>query len=135
MFKFNRLVCVLLVGSVVAIAYGKAVKVTELTPLAPESADADGMVILNYNVGQDRTEVQVAITGFEAYADYTVLVKAMGEVTLPITTNGAGNGSGHKTGIGDMTSDDSGNTACVSVEVRKVGADGLRASGTSCPQP
>ena len=130
MFKFNRLVCVLLVGSCVAIAYGKAVKVTGLTPVSPESADADGMAILNYHPGHDRTEVQVALTGFEVYTDYEVLVSGAGVVNLIITTNAAGNGSGHKTGIGDMTRDDYGEPFCIEVEVTKVGETAIRASGS-----
>jgi len=116
----------------VAIAYGKAVKVTGITPTpeSPESADADGMAILNYHPGQDLTEVQVALTGFMPYTDYKVLVSGAGVVNIIITTNAAGNGSGHNTGVGDMTRDDNGDPFCIVVEVTKDGETDLRADGS-----
>ena len=77
MFKFNRLVVSVLLVGVAAVAWG-AVKipsfVIEDSFLACDEAtvipitldaDADGMAILNYVAGQDKTVVQVITSDFK----------------------------------------------------------------------
>ncbi len=134
---FKRSVSVLLVCLCVGVAYGKAIKVTDLIPQGVENADADGMAILNYNAGQDRTEVQVALTGFTPNTVYTVDVAAVGGKQLSVETNTAGNGQSHGSAAADMTE---GGTACVDVTVyldangNNFPDDGeVRATGTNCP--
>ena len=140
MFRFNRLVCVLLVGSVAAVAYGKALKVTELVPVGAENATADGMAILNYNAGQSRTEVQVAITDFLPDREYMINVGTVyGHVSATVMTNASGNAHAHRIAATDITD---GASVCAYVNVffdadgdswYSEGIDELRASGTSCP--
>lgn len=140
MFKFNRLVCVLLVGSVVAVAYGKALKVTELVPAGAENTTADGMAILNFNQGQSRTEVQVAITDFLADTEYMINVGTIyGTVSATVMTNASGNAHAHRIAASDITD---GGSACADVTVffdengdnwYSEEIDELRATGTSCP--
>ncbi len=140
MFRFNRIVCVLFVCCIVGIAYGKAIKVTELVAVDNENPTADGMVILNYNQGQARTEIQIAITDFEPDTDYKILVSTIfGGVIASVTTNPSGNAQAHRIAITDIT--DNGN-ACADVKVffdtsgngdYDVGIDELRAEGTNCP--
>jgi hypothetical protein len=120
MFRFNRLVCALLVCSCVGFAYAKAIKVVALTPVGAgvtESPDADGMALLNYNPGQTRTEVQVSLTDFQANTEYTVdVLTVYGGPTLRMITNARGNAQGHAIAITDIT--DGGNaTAEVTVYI------------------
>ena len=120
MFKFNRVVCGLLVCGCVGFAYAKAIKVVSLTPVGAgvtESPDADGMAILNYNVGQTRTEVQVTLTDFLPDTEYTVdVLTIFGGPTLRMTTNARGNAQGHGVALTDIT--DNGNeTATVTVYI------------------
>lgn len=118
MIRFNRMVCVLLVCGCVGLVYAKAIKVVSLDAVGAgiaESPNADGMAILNYNVGQTRTEVQVALTDFVPDTEYTVdVLTIFGGPTFRITTNARGNGQGHAVAIQDIT--DSG-TACADVTV------------------
>ncbi len=138
MLKFNRVVCALVVLALVTVVYAKAVKVTALTPTATENATADGMVIVNYNAGLGVTEVQVALTDFNAGTTYAVLVEGSGAgAGLFITTNPSGNGSGHSRAATDITD---GGAACIEVTVWiddgdnvLTSADDVRATGSSCP--
>ncbi len=117
MFRFNRVVCALLVCGCVGFAYAKAIKVVSLTPVGAgvtESPDADGMAILNYNVGQTRTEVQLTITDFLPNTEYTADVLAIGGPSLRFTTNARGDGQGHSVAATDIT--DNGN-ACAYVTI------------------
>ncbi len=71
MFKFNRIVCVLLLCSAVGVAFGAATKIRAFIAMpGVESGDADGMCIINYNSGQDATIVQIVITDFQPYTVY-----------------------------------------------------------------
>lgn len=118
MIRFNRVVCALVVCSLVAIAYGKAIKVTSLTAVGESTSEcpnADGMAILNYNAGQARTEVQLAITDFLPNTEYTAdVVTIHGGPSLRFTTNARGNGQGHAIASADITDD---GTACAEVTV------------------
>lgn len=98
MFKFNRLVCVLLVCAVVAVAYGKAIKIKAISPVGLgviENPDADGMAVLNYHQGNNSTESTVAITDFLPDTEYGITVVALGGGATTVTTNAAGNANWH----------------------------------------
>ena len=105
----------LALGMGVGFVYARAVKVTGLMPIGSENADADGMVIANYNVGVGVTEVQCLLTNFEANRIYAVEVDGSGACAgLLITTNESGNGSGHSRAAADITD---GGTGCIEVTV------------------
>lgn len=131
----------LALGMGVGFVYARAVKVTGLTPTATENADADGMVIVNYNVGLGVTEVQCLLTDFAANTTYAVTVGGSGGgAGLAITTNPSGNGSGHsQVGGVDLTAGSGCIDVVVWIEVDGVGGfnpnngDDLRATGTNCP--
>ena len=96
MFRFNRLVCVLAVCAVVGVAFGAAVKIKAITPVGEgvtENPNGDGMVIMNYHPGHNRTEITAAITDFLPDTDYKVDV--IPGVTFSVTTNPAGNANDH----------------------------------------
>ena len=101
MFKFNRLVCVLLVCSLAGLALAKAIKIKEITPYAGTEealAGADGMAIFNYHDGQNNnsnTEVTVAITDFIPGETYGAFVTPGGGVNVPEVANPAGNATFH----------------------------------------
>lgn len=73
MFKFNRLVCAVLVCTCVAIAYGAATKIRSFVPQGFENPEADGMAILNYASGQDETIVQIILSDFTPEIAYDVV--------------------------------------------------------------
>ena len=58
MIKFRRLVCLALVCAMVGVAYGAATKIGSFCPRNGENPSADGMAILNYVPGDNRTIVQ-----------------------------------------------------------------------------
>ena len=99
MLRFNRLVCVLLVGSLVGIVYAKAVKIKAFTPIGlgeVDNPDGDGMAILNANA--NGTQVQVALTDFVENEEYLVNLDsaAVGRTTIGVlSTNAVGNGTMH----------------------------------------
>ncbi len=101
MFRFNRVVTVLVVGVVVAAAFGKAIKMREITPLGgtlEEGSDADGMAIFNYHDGANNnsdTEATVAITDFIPGETYGAWVIPGGDVTYPEVANPSGNANFH----------------------------------------
>ena len=103
MFRFNRLLCGLVVCGTVAVAFGAAVKIKAFTPVgngAIESPDGDGMAILNYHPGNDTTEIQFAITDFRPNTVYGVKLESdFGGFSAPeaIATNVVGNGTYHHT--------------------------------------
>ena len=75
MFKFNRLVCALLVCTVVGSAFGGAVLLREFHIDNPDvmPVEADGMAMLNYVAQQDKTIVQLIVSGFGTQGWYAVL--------------------------------------------------------------
>ena len=105
----------IVIGMVAAFAfanvtYAAAVKIKVLMPEGGENATADGMVILNYNQGSNKTETQVAITDFTPGETYRVVVvrtnftgQKQGTVDGQITTNPSGNGQFHSSDNGDAT--------------------------------
>ena len=101
MLRFNRVVCVLAVGLLVTVAFAKAIKIKEITPVAgTEEAlnGADGMAIFNYHDGENNnssTEVTVAITDFMPGKTYGAYVIPGGGVDLPEVANPAGNANFH----------------------------------------
>ena len=94
MFKFNRLVCVLLVCSLVGVALAKAVKIKAFDWVHVENPDGDGMAIANYHPGNTNTEITAAITDFLPNTDYYLAVEP-GLSGAPVTTNVAGNATTH----------------------------------------
>lgn len=141
MLRFNRMVCLLLVCSLVGVAFAKAIKVTALVPEGNENVDADGMVIINFQPGTPSNEVQVMLSDFTPDKEYLVLVGSLfGRTVLQVTTNGVGNGSGHKSSGGPDITD--GGNACMDVIVFFDGdgdffpdsdVDEIRATGSNCP--
>lgn len=93
-----------------SVTYAAAVKIKSLVPEVGENEAADGMVILNYSQGSDKTETQVAITDFTPGETYRVLVISTNltggqlvTVDGEITTNASGNGQFHSSDPGDAT--------------------------------
>lgn len=72
MLRFNRLVCLLVVCSLVGVVYGAA-RISSFSVFdGRESADADGMAILNYASGNNTTLIQVILSGLTAGRSYDV---------------------------------------------------------------
>lgn len=97
MFRFNRWVCALAVCLAVGAVYAKAIKVKGLVPVGvgvTENPDADGMAIANYHQGNNQTEIQMAITGFQPNTTYHVAFDP-GIGKAYVLTNSAGNASSH----------------------------------------
>lgn len=153
MFKFNRVVCGLLVCGCVAVVLAKPIKIFSLDPTARESVDADGMGLLNVvkDPGNTHTLAHLTLTDFTPNACYAALFftesdclpgRQLGPTIGPaqgLITNAAGNAHGEGgSGFGDATCD---GTACIDLEVwfdpncdGLVDEDGeLAATGTSCP--
>ena len=99
MFRFNRLVCVVLVCTLAGFAYSKAVKSRGLTPAGLGSElnpDVDGMVIMNHHDSSTPTTgVQIKVTGLEPQTTYGVQVFPGFTDALAFTTSVSGNGSYH----------------------------------------
>jgi len=101
MFRFNRVVCALAVCVAVGAALGAAVKIKVLdTSMGLEGPDADGMIILNYNQGQDETIVQLAITNFTPNTNYLFTLESASHCLRPgggVITNDQGHATLHMT--------------------------------------
>lgn len=102
MFKFNRLVCAVLVCTCVAIAYGAATKIRSFVPQGLENPEADGMAILNYASGQDETIVQIILSGFTHDTAYDVVFVSPTHLLQPkflgqLITDKHGHGNLHAT--------------------------------------
>lgn len=112
MFKFNRLVCVLFVCSLVSIVYAGAVRIPSFTVFEGETgADPDGMAILNYASGQDKTVVQIIVSDFTPNTSYDVqLVGSDGSTKNfggVLNTDENGHGNAHIVCVcGDRTDND-----------------------------
>ena len=94
MFRFSRVVCAL-----VGASFGAAIKIKGLVLTdvgLAESPEGDGMAIMNYNQGNEQTEVTVAITDFLPDASYLISVD-FGVYAAPMTTNASGNANFHGT--------------------------------------
>jgi hypothetical protein len=101
MFRFNRLVCVVLVCTLAGFAYSKAVKSRGLIAaglggvLTP---DVDGMIIMNHHdSATPTTEVQIKVTGLEPQKTYGVQVFPGFADPLAFTSSASGNGAYHGT--------------------------------------
>jgi len=70
MFKFRRLLCVVLVCALVGVAYGAARKIRSFSTF-DEPADADAMAIMNIADSQG-TVFQVIVTGFTPDTTYWI---------------------------------------------------------------
>lgn len=102
MSRFNRLVCVLLVGSCVGVAFAAAVKIKAFTAEGvnglAENPYCDGMAVLNHHAGNNSTEVQVAVTDFLPDTVYGVKLEAdgfCGGFSNPEAFMSNANGNGH----------------------------------------
>ncbi len=105
MLRFNRLVCVVAVCLVVGVAFGAAIKIKAITPYEGTEEAAmggDGMAILNFNQGVNKTEVTVAITDFVPGAVYGAYLSNGGGVALPEIANSSGNANWHGSYISDL---------------------------------
>lgn len=119
MFKFNRLVVIVLLVGVAAVAWG-AVKIPSfviaeshmtcqgVSRLIELDADADGMAILNYVVGQNKTVVQVILNDFtgDTILNGRYYVRMSSNNGLDIGTflvDSQGNGHFHGEVSGDQT--------------------------------
>jgi len=99
MSRFHRIVWVLAVCACAGVAFGAAIKIKALTLTAvgeAESPEGDGMAIMNYNQGNEQTEVTVAITDFMPDTNYQISVD-YGIYAAPVTTNASGNANYHGT--------------------------------------
>lgn len=100
MFRFNRLVCVLVGCMMCSVSFGKAVKIKVFTPvLTGETAnpDVDGMAVFNYRdpEGNSTAMTHIAFTVSDLLPDteYSVQFRGtMGGATTRFTTNLAGVG-------------------------------------------
>lgn len=80
MLRMNRVVCAVLVCAVVSVAFGAARRITSFETFAPESIDADGMAIINYVTGEDKTVAQVILSGFDFNETYVVIIGSAGQM-------------------------------------------------------
>jgi hypothetical protein len=75
----KRIAFVLGVCAVVAVAYGAANKIKSFTPeLGIESEEADGMAILNYASGDEKTIIQLILTDFSENTTYDLFLVTPG---------------------------------------------------------
>ena len=107
MFKFNRLGCTLLLCTCAGIAYAGANKISSFTTFEPETSAADGMAILNYVAGQNKTIVQIIVSDFASQEIYGV--RLTNRVDLPrdfpavFLTDDTGHGTYHSAIPGDKS--------------------------------
>lgn len=101
MFKFNRLVCVVLVCALAGLAYSKAVKSKDLTAAGlgvDVTPDADGMIIMaHHDSATPATEVQIKATGLAPHTTYGVQVHPGFTDVIAFTTSASGNATYHNT--------------------------------------
>lgn len=72
MFKINRLGCALMLCTCAGIAYAGANKIRSFETFHPEPLAADGMAILNYAAGQNKTIIQIIVSDFTPHETYGV---------------------------------------------------------------
>jgi hypothetical protein len=114
MFKFSRMLCVMVVCAVAGAALGAVIKIKDLTAVGPglsENPACDGMSILHWKPQQGEngeTQVNVVINNFQPNTVYGVRYEDQfgtgGEFSQAITTNPAGNGHWHDSNMFDVTS-------------------------------
>lgn len=74
----KRAMVLVILGGFATTAFAGAVKIKDFDNLAPAtSPDADGMAILNYASGADKTEVQIILSGLTPNTTYQI------EITSP----------------------------------------------------
>ena len=97
----KRMALVLVVCLCAGVAYGAATKIHSFQVFGPEDVEnADGMAILNYAAGQDKTIVQIAISGFTPNTMYEVNIESPSQTLVPknsISTDDQGHGTLHLT--------------------------------------
>ena len=96
MFKFRRLLCVVLVCALVGVAYAGARKIRSFTTWN-EPEDADGMAILNVADSQGLV-IQIIVSGFTPNTTYLAAVSDGGDNDYFLdvfTTDDNGNGRFH----------------------------------------
>ncbi len=119
MFRFNRVVCFLLVCSVPGLALGEgAVKIKTFTPVLTgesENPEIDGMVVANHDNGQGTSSsgvshVNVTVTDLQPETAYRAWVTGgHGGGSLNLTTNKAGIAHAGTEFTNDVTTDFDGN--------------------------
>lgn len=101
MFRFNRLVCVVVICALAGFAYSKAVKSKDLTAAGlggDVNPDVDGMIIMNHHDSSTpTTEVQIKATGLAPQTMYGVQVHPGFTDAFAFTTSTSGNGAYHNT--------------------------------------
>lgn len=85
MLRSNRILCAVLVCTVVGVAFAGARRITSFETFDPEPAAADGMAVINYVSGQDRTVVQVILSDFTPNESYVVIIGNAGPMTVDRT--------------------------------------------------
>ena len=108
MLKFRRVVCTLLVCSLVAVAYSKAGRVKVLTAAGQGltlNPDVEGGVVMNFHDSVDpKSEVQLRVKGLEPNTMYGVQVDPGVTDADAFTTNASGTGHWHGFAAIDVTS-------------------------------
>ena len=101
MFKYSRLMWVVLLCVMVGVAFGAARKISSFTPVDGfEGIEADGMAILNYSSGGGgKTIVQIIVSDFTPNTVYDVALLLPGELPLcagdVLVTDDKGHGNAH----------------------------------------
>ena len=88
---------VLVVCTCVSVAFGAAVKITDFVISEEEPPGSDAMAIMNYVQGQDKTVVQIVISGFSE-TSYEVAVHSQTHAfpaSSTILTDAHGHGTLH----------------------------------------
>ncbi len=122
----KRLAIAVVACACVAVAFGVARKIKSFTPTSFErilAPDADGMAILNYVVGQDKTSIQLILSDFSPNTGYDVILVRTGASLVQIAGAETPNFSGDDTwevspsdlasftdnlNTGELTTDDKG---------------------------
>ncbi|HUU82782.1 MAG TPA: hypothetical protein VM243_04680 [Phycisphaerae bacterium] len=112
----KRVTFVLVVCACIGVAYGGANKIRFFTPSAEQvaesvaalgaDADPDGMAILNYAAGADKTIVQIIVSDFTPSLAYSLkLLQGGSEIVLPdaLMTDENGHANFHREFAGDIS--------------------------------
>lgn len=109
MFKINRLGCALLLCTCAGIAYAGANKISSFMTFDPEPLAADGMAILNYVAGQNKTIVQIIVSDFTPHKTYGVRLTDgvnHNDSLAAFETDESGHGTFHNVIPGDFSTRD-----------------------------
>ena len=105
----KKIVFAMVVCTCVSVAFGAAVKIPYFIPEIGngENPEADGMAVLNYVSGQDKTSVQIIISGFTADSTYDIELISPANALFTdktiglLTTDSQGHGTLHYFVLGD----------------------------------